>query len=177
MSIEDWGGRFPWLSWSGVGCPPPLHFVVTMTMELEQLETTESGSVRKKDALNWFERLDVSNEDELLRSVVPKPEDHSGSTFPTPISNIRVTGTPEFITQVAKLLKPLLVYESSATRVALKVQQIKDRETEERTDNYALYLSAAERSNSAGMMQALTGSNRANDQRLLDALDGNGGER
>lgn len=142
-----------------------------MTTELEQLETTKSGSVRKKDALQWIEQLDESNEDELLGSVVPKPEDHSGSTFPTPISNIRVTGTPEFITQVAKLLKPLLVYETSATRVALKVQQIKDRETEKLTDNYALYLSAAKRGNQAGMMQVLTGSHQENDQRLLDALD------
>jgi hypothetical protein len=149
-----------------------------MTTELEQLETTASGSVRKQDAMRWLQQLDDANDDEaLIGAVVPKPEDHSGSGFPTPYSGIRVTGTPAFITQIAKLLKPLLVWESSATRVALKVQQIEDRDSGELTDNYALYLSVAERSNQAGMMQALTDSNRANDQRLLDVLDGNGGEQ
>jgi hypothetical protein len=143
-----------------------------MTTELEQLETTKSGSVRKQDAMRWMNQLDDPNEDDLLRSVVPKPEDHTGSTFATPISTIRVTGTPAFVTQVAKLLQPLLVWESSATRVALNVQRIEDRETGELTDNYALYLSVAERSNQAGLMQVLTGSHEGNDQRLLDALEG-----
>ena len=116
--------------------------------------------------------MDDANEVELIRAVKPKPDGHTGSTFPTPISNIRVTGTAAFVTEVAKLLKPLLVWESSATRVALNVQKIKDRETEEFTGNYALYLSAAERGKQAGMMQVLLGGNRANDQKLLGALEG-----
>ena len=140
--------------------------------QLEQLQTTDSGSVRKRDALRWMENLDDANEVELIRAVKPKPDGHTGSTFPTPISNIRVTGTAAFVTEVAKLLKPLLVWESSATRVALNVQKIKDRETEEFTGNYALYLSAAERGKQAGMMQVLLGGNRANDQKLLGALEG-----
>lgn len=126
--------------------------------------------------MKWMKNLDEPHADDLLASIVPKPEDHSGSTFPTPISNIRVTGTPEFIEQVAKLLKPLLAWESSASRVELKVQKIKDRETEELTDNYALYFSVAKRSNQARMMQALTGSHSENDRRLLDVLDDVEGE-
>lgn len=138
--------------------------------KLKDLPTTESGSIRKKEAMQWMQNLDEPDETELLQSIVPKPEDHSGSTFPTPISNIRVTGTPEFITQVAKLLQLLLLYESSATRVELKVQQIEDRDSGKLTDNYALYLSVAQRSQQAGMIKALTRSHSANDQRLLDAL-------
>lgn len=143
---------------------------------LEELPTTDSGSVRKKDAMRWMDQLGDVDDEELIGALVPKPEDHSGSSFPTPYSGVRVTGTPEFITQVAKLLKPLLAWESSATRLALKVQRIEDRESGELTDNYALYLSAAERSQQAGMMQALTGSHDAEDRRLLDALDAVEGE-
>lgn len=143
------------------------------TTKLEDLPTTESGSIRKKDVMQWMQDLDEPDETELLQSIVPKPEDHSGSTFPTPISNIRLTGTPEFITQVAKLLQPLLLYESSATRVELKIQQIEDRDSGKLTDNYALYLSVAQRSQQAGMIQALTRSHSENDQQLLDALKDN----
>jgi hypothetical protein len=139
---------------------------------LEELPTTESGSIRKKDAMKWMQSLGEGNDDGLLRSVVPKPKGHEGSTFPTPISTIRVTGTDGFITQIAKLLKPLLVYEGSATHIELNVKQVKDRETEALTDNYALYFSVAERGTEAGMMQALVGSHTDTDQQLLDASEG-----
>lgn len=139
--------------------------------ELEKMDTTESGSVRKKDAMQWLENLETPTEDELIGSVVPKPEDHSGSSFPTPISQVRVTGDPQFVEQVAALFQWFLNWESSATRLAVKVQQIEDRESGELTDNYALYLSAAKRSQQAGMIQALTGTNREADERLLTALD------
>jgi len=56
-----------------------------------------------------------------------------------------VTGDATFIAAVAGLLKPMLAWESSATRLDLKVQQVEDRDTGELTDNYALYLGAAER--------------------------------
>jgi hypothetical protein len=118
-----------------------------------------------------MQNLGDSDEEALIGAVVPKPKEHTGSTFATPISTVRVTGTPEFITEMATLLKPLLVWESSATRVALNVQRIKDRETGELTDNYALYFSTAKRSQQAGMMQALTGGHSETDQRLLAALD------
>jgi hypothetical protein len=138
---------------------------------LLDLETTDSGSVRKSDAMQWMKQLDDPDEDELIAAVQPKDNDHTGSTFATPISNIRVTGTPEFLTEVAKLLTPLLAWESSATRLALKVQQIKDRETDELTDNYALYLSAAMRGRESSMANAVLGKNREQDQRLKKALN------
>jgi len=141
------------------------------TTDLEALPTTDSGSVRKHDAMGWLADFDEPSADELIAAVTPKPYDHSGSTFPTPISQVRVTGDAEFVTAVAGLLKPLLTWESSATRVDLKVQQIKDRETGELTDNYALYLGAAERGYEGKLTSALLGTNDENDRRLLDALD------
>lgn len=148
-----------------------------MSASLSELPTTDSGSIRKKDAMEWMWSLDDPDEDELIGTMIPKPDGFEGSTFPTPISTLRVTGRPAFIEAVAKLLQPLLVWESSATRVALNVKQVKDRETEALTENYALYLSAAERGREAGMMQALTGSNDGMDRRLLDALKQYGGDQ
>ena len=142
---------------------------------LDDLETTDSGSVRKKDALNWLESLENPEipealEDELIQSVVPKPQDHSGSAFPTPISQVRVTGRPEFIEQVAKLFKWFNTFESSATRLAVNLQQVEDRETGELTDNYALYLSAAVRGKEGVLQQMMMGENSDEDQRLCEAL-------
>lgn len=138
---------------------------------LEQLETTESGSVRKQDALDWMETLDEPSEDELIAAVHPQPSDHSGSKYATQISSIRVTGAPEFVETVAALLQPLLAWESSATRIDLKVQQTEDRDSGELTDNYALYLSAAVRGNEGAMSRALLGEHREQDQKLAAALD------
>jgi hypothetical protein len=121
--------------------------------------------------MNWMKQLDEPTEDELIQTVIPKPEDHSGSTFATPISNIRVTGTPEFITAVAKLLKPFLTWESSATRLAINLQQIEDRETGELTDNYALYLSAAMRSTQGTIQNKMLGQHEDADERLVNALE------
>jgi hypothetical protein len=148
-----------------------------MSTALSDLPTTDSGSIRKQDAMEWMWSLDDPDEDELIGTLIPKPDGFEGSTFATPISTVRVTGRPAFIQAVAKLLQPLLVWESSATRVALNVKQVQDRETGEFTDNYALYLSAAERGREAGMMQALIGSNDGMDRRLLSALDQYGGEQ
>lgn len=143
---------------------------------LDDLETTDSGSVQKKDAMQWLESLENPEipeafEDELIQSVVPKPQNHSGSAFPTPISQIRITGRPEFIEQVARLFQWFNVFESSATRLAIKLQQIEDRETGELTDNYALYLSAAVRGKDGVVQQMMMGSNSDEDQRLSKALE------
>ena len=113
--------------------------------ELRSLPTTESGAVRKSDAMKWLEGLDEPDKRELTSSVTPKPTNHSGSTHATPISNIRVTGKPEFIENFAALLKPFLEFESEDTRLELKISQIEDRDAGELTDNYALYLNVAER--------------------------------
>jgi len=142
---------------------------------LDDLETTDSGSVRKKDAMNWLESLENPEipeqlEDQLIRSVTPKPQNYSGKTFSSPISQIRVTGRPEFIEQVAKLFKWFNVWESSATRLAINLQQVKDRETEEFTENYALYLSSAVRGKEGVVQQVMMGSNDEEDQRLCEAL-------
>ncbi|WP_216635659.1 hypothetical protein [Haloferax sp. Q22] len=144
--------------------------------QLEELETTDSGSVRKKDALSWLESLENPEipealEDQLIQSVTPKPQSHSGSAFPTPISQVRVTGRPEFVEQVAKLFQWFNVFESSATRLQINLQQIEDRETEEFTENYALYLSSAVRGKEKVVQQVVMGGNSEEDERLSKALE------
>lgn len=120
------------------------RFLRAMT-ELRSLPTTDSGAVRKADAMKWLEGIDEPDESELITSVTPKPTSHSGSTHATPISNIRVTGEPEFIEKFAGFLKPFLELENEDTRLELSVQQIENRDTGELTNNYALYLNVAER--------------------------------
>lgn len=146
-----------------------------MTTQLEQLPTTDSGSVRKKDATQWLESLENPEireqvKDDLIKSVIPKPDGHTGSAFPTPISQVRVTGTPEFIEAVARLFKWFIVWESSATRLAINLQQIEDRDTGDLTDNYALYLSSAVRGQEGVVREALLGETSDADQRLSEAL-------
>lgn len=113
--------------------------------ELSGLSTTDSGSVRKADAMKWLDGLDKPTDSELKRAFVPKPTGFTGSTYPTSISNVRITGDPAFIETVAALLQPIQDLEDSRTRVEINLQQTEDRETGELTDNYALYLSVAER--------------------------------
>jgi len=141
---------------------------------LADLETTESGSVRKQDALTWLQTLDTPSEEELIAAVTPQPSDHSGSKYATEISSIRITGAPEFVETVAALLKPLLAWESSATRLAVNLQETEDRDTGEFTGNYALYLSAAVRGKHGAMSRALLGEHRDQDQKLVQALDAHG---
>lgn len=114
--------------------------------ELETLPTTNSGSIRKAKAMEWLHARDRPTEDELIRATTPKPNGFTGSTYASEVSNIRVTGDPSFIETIAGLLKPLLELEGTATRLEVNLQQTEDRESGEFTDNYALYLSAAERS-------------------------------
>lgn len=113
--------------------------------KLNELPTTDSGSVKKSDAMRWLNSLDRPSDAELKRALVPKPSGFTGSSYPTSISNIRVTGDPAFIETIAGLLKPITELEQGRTRVELNLQQTEDRESGELNGNYALYLSIAER--------------------------------
>lgn len=119
--------------------PPP------RSARLADLPTTDSGSVRKAEAMEWLDSLSQPSGTELRNAVVPKPAEFSGSTFPTSISNVRVTGDPKFVETVAGLLKPLQDLEGGHTRLEINLKRTEDRETGTVTGNYALYLSAAER--------------------------------
>jgi len=112
---------------------------------LEELPTTSSGSVRKEDAMKWLRSISEPTDRELRNAFLPKPSGFSGSTYPTSISNIRVTGDPKFVETVAGLLKPIQELERGGTRVEINLQKTEDRETGELTGNYALYLSVAQR--------------------------------
>lgn len=144
---------------------------MTDDTQLDDLSTTSSGCVRKQDALRWLQTLDTPSDEDLIAAVTPQPTDHSGSKYATEISSIRVTGDPTFVETVAALLQPLLAWESSATRLAINLQETEDRETGERTGNYALYLSAAVRGKQGAMSRALLGEHRDEDRRLANALD------
>jgi hypothetical protein len=144
--------------------------------ELEDLKTTDSGTIRKKDAMDWLQKLDEADipesvEDDLIKSVVPKPDDHSGSAFPTTISQVRITGRPEFIKNVARLFKWFNTWESSATRLAINLQKIEDRDSGELTENYALYLSTAMRGTQGAISNGMLGNHSDEDERLLEALE------
>lgn len=114
--------------------------------KLEELPTTDSGAVRKKQAMAWMQSLDEPDEEAMKEAVVPKPYNHEGSTFPEPITRIRIDGHPDYITEVAKMFKMMLDLEGINTRLSINLQQVEDSETGElRDDVYALYLSVAER--------------------------------
>lgn len=112
---------------------------------VEELPTTSAGSIRKKDAMQWLNSLSEPTDRELQNAFLPKPADFSGSTFPTSISNIRITGDPKFVETVAGLLKPITKLDSGNTRVEINLKETEDKETGEETGNYALYLSVAQR--------------------------------
>jgi hypothetical protein len=114
--------------------------------DLEDLETTDSGHIPKRKAMKWMEGLEQPDGDDLRGSIVPKPAEFSGSTYPTEISTIRFTGDAEFIETVAGLLKPLLAFEDQSTRIELNLQRTEDRDTGDLTENYALYFNVTERS-------------------------------
>jgi len=113
--------------------------------QLEQLPTTDSGHIVKRHAIDWLSGLDEASELEIRESIVEKPNSFSGSKYSTDISDIRVTGSPEFVEAVGSLFKPLLEFEGEDTRLEIKLQRTEDRDTGELTENYALYLSVAER--------------------------------
>jgi uncharacterized Zn finger protein (UPF0148 family) len=112
---------------------------------LDDLPTTDNGSVRKQDAMKWLNSLETPSDRELKNAFQPKPTDFSGSTYPTSISNVRITGDAKFVETVAALLQPIQDRENSSTRVSINLQQTEDKETGQLTGNYALYLSIAER--------------------------------
>lgn len=112
---------------------------------VERLPTTDSGSVRKSDAMKWLQSLSKPTQEEFTDAFVPKPSNFSGSTYPTSISNIRITGDPKFVETIAGLFKSIKLFENQHTRVEINLQKTEDRETGELTGNYALYLSVANR--------------------------------
>lgn len=113
--------------------------------QLNDLPTTSSGAVRKKDAMQWLDSLDKPSDRELKEAILPKPNNFTGSTYATSVSNIRITGDPQFIETVAGLFKSIQDFEDEHTRIEINLQQTENKETGELTGNYALYLSVARR--------------------------------
>lgn len=113
--------------------------------ELESLPTTKSGSIPKSEAMDWLKNRDRPSTAELKRATVEKPSDFEGSTYPEDVSNIRVTGNPQFIEIIAGLFNWIVDMEDYSRRVEINLKETEDRDTGEETGNYALYLSVAER--------------------------------
>jgi hypothetical protein len=99
----------------------------------------------KRHAIDWLSGLDEVSEQEIRESVIEKPNGFMGSKYATEISDIRVTGAPEFVEAVGSLFKPLLEFEEEETRLEINLQRTEDRDTGELSNNYALYVSVAER--------------------------------
>lgn len=114
-------------------------------VDLTALPETNSGHIRKRNALEWLVRLPEPATEPLLDSVVPQPADFSGSKYPTPISTVRLTGDAAFIAAAARQFRSFNAFENERTRLQITLQRATDRETGRLTDNYALYLSVAER--------------------------------
>jgi len=112
--------------------------------ELEELPTTKSGAIKKQNAMKWLNSLDEPDKESMKKSIVAKPYHHTGSTYAEDISTIRLTGDAEFITEVAKMFKWMIEFERALTRLEINLKQL-ENDDGELTDNYALYLSAAER--------------------------------
>lgn len=113
--------------------------------ELESLPTTKSGTIPKSEAMDWLKSRDRPSGAEMRRATVEKPSGFEGSTYPTDVSNIRVTGDPQFIETVAGLFSWIVDMEDYSRRVEINLKETEDRDTGEETGNYALYLSVAER--------------------------------
>lgn len=113
--------------------------------ELSTLPTTRTGHIRKRTAMNWLVNRETPDPDAVKASVVPKPADFSGSKYATSVSSIRVTGDPVFVESVARFFREFSTFENEQTRLEINLQRTEDRDTGELTDNYALYLSVAER--------------------------------
>lgn len=113
--------------------------------QLEDLSETDSGHIVKKHAIKWLEGIDEATQQDLTEAVVSKPKGFTGSKYSTEISDIRITGSPEFVEAAGSLFKPLLEFENEETRLEINLQRTENRQTGELTDNYALYLSVADR--------------------------------
>ena len=113
--------------------------------DLERLKTSPSGNVLKDDAIEWLLNRSEPTPEDVLEAITPKRYDAEGSTYASPASEVRISGTPEFVETVAGLLKPFIATETDKTRLNINLQPIKDRDTGKITENYALHLHAVER--------------------------------
>lgn len=112
---------------------------------LESLKKSSAGNISKEDAMRWLNGLSEPSPEKLVDSITPKQYGAKGSTYASPASEIRISGTPEFIETFGGLLRPFLATETGATRLDIKLQQIKDRDTGKITENYSLHLHVVER--------------------------------
>jgi len=117
----------------------------------------------KTDAMAWLKRLDEPSDEELIAAVTHKPDEFSGSTFATPVSQVRVTGDAFY----RRRRRP-----SSDSRGKLRdsarstVQQVVPRHR--RVDRQPRCSGTAERGGRGKIASALLGTNKENDRKLLD---------
>ena len=95
--------------------------------------------------MRWLEQRKKPSEKELTDAVVTEPYGEMGDRFPKPNSQIRIKGDANFLETAAGLFKVFADYESVGTRLDIKLQKIKDRETGAETDTWSLYLKVVER--------------------------------
>jgi len=71
--------------------------------------------------MDWLDSLSEPTDKQMQNAYLPKPSGFSGSTFPTSISNVRITGDPKFVETIAGLLKPIQRLEDGRTRVEINL--------------------------------------------------------
>lgn len=145
---------------------------------IDELPTTEHGTVRKSDSMRWLENLepvDLPDEvkEQMLKQVNPIPDNHEGTTYSTPYTDFRVTGTAEWVTLFARIVKSLTAWETTATYLKLNVKECTDDDGRA-TGGYAMQIQVQERGKEGKMRDLLLGSHRDNDQKVAEALGATG---
>lgn len=113
--------------------------------EIDGIRRTDSGNVRKDDAMGWLDRRRPPTDEEMLDAIVPQRYGSTGKTFHQPISDVRIKGDAAFVERVAGLFRSWLQVENATTRLDIKLRKVKNEQTGADTDTWALYLRAVER--------------------------------
>lgn len=113
--------------------------------DIERIKRTDSGNIRKDDAMKWLVERSIPTDEELLQAVIPQKYGSTGKTFHKPISDIRIKGDAEFVETVAGLFKSFEKLDMGKTRLSISLGKVKDKKTGAETDTWRLYLRAVER--------------------------------
>lgn len=113
--------------------------------DLERLPRTKSEYVPKEKAVQWLVNRPEPTPEEIIESVITKPYGQTGKTFGKQISDVRIKGDAEFVETIAGLLRPFVACESVNTRLEIKLQKVKEKDTGKETEAWSLYLKAVER--------------------------------
>jgi len=120
--------------------------------------------MRKKQMMEHWQNLPAGEALDIVPREVPYK--HEGSTYAE--DGIRITGSKKFIDSMLAVLKPLLRFENTETRLQVVYKQSTDRKTGELMDSYNCYIQVHERGGEAKMINNLV-SARLGKQTLISS--------